>query len=883
MGLDQLKDAYDPRETEARWYERWLSDGVFTPDPGSGKPPYCIVIPPPNVTGALHMGHALQDTIMDLLTRYHRMAGYESLWLPGTDHAGIATQAVVERHLARKGISRHDLGRERFVDEVWAWKHQYHARITEQLKRLGCGVDWTRERFTLDDGLSRAVRLVFCQLYDDDLIYRGPYIINWCPHDRTTISDEEVVADNEVDGHLWHIEYPLADGSGGIVVATTRPETMLGDTAVAVNPGDPRHADKIGKTVILPLMGREIPIIGDDRVELGFGAGALKVTPAHDKTDYEIGRDHNLPQISVIGRDGRMTEAAGAYAGLDRFDARQRVLADLEAQGLLRHTEDYRHTVPICSRCDTVIEPLISTEWFVRMRPLADRAIEAQRAGKMRYVPARWESMYLNWLENIRDWPISRQLWWGHRIPAWHCDDCHEITVAREDPAACAHCGSAAIRQDEDVLDTWFSSGLWPFSTMGWPDETEDLRFFFPTSCLVTGYDIITFWVVRMVTLSLYFTGEIPFADVFIHGLVRNEQGKKISKSLGTAIDPMDLVDEWGADSLRFALAALITHGQDIKFSHDRLAAARTFCNKIYQASRFALMNLEDFDPDAPAPDRAELGLAERWILSRLRHVCEMTTQRVRAYDFGDLAMGLYEFIWGELCDWFLEMAKPSLHDKANGPKRRATQWTLWTAMHHTYRLLHPLMPFLSEELWHALPGTTGSVVVAPWPEPPAEWQDPQAEEAMRAQMDMAYGIRALRAQAEVPPQRTVTASVTSSSETTIAAVRAMLPTMEHILRARINVIPLGSAPPPQSLSLASGSTYVFLHAEGAFDVGRERQRLEKEIAATEKRLHQVTGKLGNVQFVERAPAEVVAAERQRQTELTEAIERLRASLAALE
>jgi len=886
MGIEQLGKAYDPKHIESKWYQYWLDERVFTADNGSGKAPYCIVIPPPNVTGVLHMGHALQDAVMDILTRFHRMMGREALWLPGTDHAGIATQAVVERHLAGQGVRRQDLGRERFVEQVWEWKERHHAHIVTQLRQLGCGLDWTRERFTLDEGLSRAVREAFCRLHEDGLIYRGPYMVNWCPHDHTTISDEEVNADNEVAGHLWHIEYPLADGSGSVVVATTRPETMLGDTAVAVNPNDPRQADKVGKKAILPLMNREIPIIADERVELGLGAGALKVTPAHDKTDYEIGQDHHLPSVCVIGRDGKMAEQAGTYAGLDRFECRKRVLADLEARGLLKHTEDYRHLLPICSRCNTVIEPLISTEWFVNMRPLADAAIAAQKAGKMRYVPPRWEKMYLDWLESIRPWAISRQLWWGHRIPAWYCADCAAVTVAREDPTECAKCGSKSIEQDQDVLDTWFSSGLWPFSTMGWPEKTADLRFFFPTTCLVTGYDIITFWVVRMVTMSLYLTGEVPFADVFIHGLVRNEQGRKVSKSLGTAIDPLELVEKKGADALRFALASLITHGQDIRFSDARLESAGNFCNKIYQAARFALMNLEDFDPAAPAPAREQLSLPDRWILSRTRRIAELTTQRLTSYDFGDAAMGLYDFLWGELCDWYVELAKPLLYGEvgqADAAARRATQWTLRTVLSHAYRLLHPIMPFLTEELWHALPGASGSIVTAAWPTPPAGWEDPEAESEMQALMDAAYGIRTLRADAGVAPRTEVTVSLRVGDAASTRTLRAG----ESYLRSLVGLtgiewLDADSPKPHPALATVSGGVEVFLHAEGAFDVARERERLTKEVAEASDHLTRVTQKLSNASFVDRAPEDVVQRERDRQKDLAEKVARLTASLEAL-
>ncbi len=874
--------AYEPQKVEPKWYDYWLKLGLFHARVDSDKPAYCIVIPPPNVTGALHIGHALQDTIMDLLTRYKRMRGFEVLWLPGTDHAGIATQARVERHLkSERGLTRYDLGREKFLEEMWRWKEHYHARITEQLKRMGAGLDWQRERFTMDEHCSRAVREAFCRFYERGLIYRGLRIINWCPQDRTALSDEEV-EHIELKSHLWTIEYPLEDGSGGIRVATTRPETMLGDTAVAVHPDDERYRDLVGKKVILPLMERPIPIVADKRVDPSFGTGAVKVTPAHDPVDFEIGQEHKLPLVQVIGEDGKMTEDAGRYAGLDRVECREQVLRDLEQRGLLVSTEDYTHSVGQCSRCNTIIEPLASEQWFVRMKPLAQMAIEASRAGKLRFVPERWEKVYLDWLANIRDWCISRQLWWGHRIPVWYCDDCGAEMCLRRDPTRCTRCGSANIRQDEDVLDTWFSSGLWPFSTLGWPDNTPDMRRFFPTSVLVTGYDIIFFWVVRMVTMSLFFTGKVPFHTVFITGLVRDERGRKYSKSLANQVDPIDLIERYGTDALRFALASLITHGQDIKFSEQRVAGGRNFCNKLYNATRFVVMNLQDFVPSAPHPMREDLDLPDRWILSRLNKTIDEITEHIENYDIADAARRLHEFAWHEFCDWYVELSKPALQSE-DKKRRRTTQWVLWRTLSVLLRLLHPLMPFITEELWHALPGTQGSVQAEPWPIVNKKALDPEAEEQMQPLMDAVYGVRTIRAEFGISPVQALTASFRPASAAQAQVLREREEEIAFLARLeQMHILGADDPNPEPAFRTVVGTLEVLVHAEGTVDLEQQRERLRKQLAEARGLLERIEAKLANEQFVQRAPEEVVQRERERRAEVEQRIATLQAALSAL-
>ncbi|MGI6125438.1 MAG: valine--tRNA ligase, partial [Planifilum sp.] len=711
----ELPSAYDPRRTEEKWYDYWLEGGFFKAGKDPSKPPFTIVIPPPNVTGNLHIGHALNNTLQDILIRWKRMQGYDALWLPGMDHAGIATQSRVEAKLREEGISRHDLGREKFLEKVWEWKEHYAGVIREQWRKMGVSVDYSRERFTMDEGLSRAVREVFVRLYEKGLIYRGKYIINWDPEARTALSDIEVIH-KEVPGKLYHLRYPLKDGSGHVQIATTRPETMLADTAVAVHPEDDRYKHLVGKTVILPIIGREIPIVADEYVDPEFGSGALKVTPAHDPNDFEIGVRHDLPQILVMDEEGRMNENAGPYKGLDRFECRKRIVKDLEEAGVLVKIEDHVHSVGHSERSGAVVEPILSTQWFVKMKPLAEQAIADTKSGKgVRFVPERFEKIYLHWIENVRDWCISRQLWWGHRIPAWHCGDCGEITVSRKTPERCAHCGSASLEQDPDVLDTWFSSALWPFSTMGWPEDTEDLRRYYPTDVLVTGYDIIYFWVARMIFTALEFTGKKPFKEVLITGIVRDAEGRKMSKSLGNGVDPLEVIEKYGTDAMRFMLSTGCTPGNDQRFRWERVESARNFANKIWNASRFALMHLAE----ARAEDLALTGsltVSDRWILHRLNETIAEVTRHLNRYDFGEAGRVLYHFIWDEFCDWYIEFSKLSLYGEDEEAKR-VTRAVLCHVLDRALRLLHPFMPFITEEIWQKLPGTGPSITVAEWPE----------------------------------------------------------------------------------------------------------------------------------------------------------------------
>jgi len=883
----ELAKTYDPAQVEERIYRFWLDGGCFHARRDPDRRPFCIVIPPPNVTGSLHMGHAMDETLQDILTRWRRMQGYSALWLPGMDHAGIATQHVVERDLAREGLSRHGLGREAFVDRVWQWKGRYAAEIRRQLQRLGSSCDWERERFTMDEGCSRAVRRVFVALYRKGLIYRGDYIINWCPECGTALSDLEVEHESS-QSKLWHIRYPLAEGEGGLIVATTRPETMLGDTAVAVSPDDPRYRDLIGKECILPLVGRRLPIIADAAVDPEFGTGAVKVTPAHDPADFDMGLRHKLETINVIGKDGRMTGAAGGrYAGQDRLECREAVLADLEAGGHLARTEDYEHSVGRCYRCDSVIEPLVSRQWFVRMEPLAAPAIAAVEEGRVQFVPQRFTRVYLNWLENIRDWCISRQIWWGHRIPAWYCAACGEVTVAVDDPTACEHCGAADLEQEEDVLDTWFSSALWPFSTLGWPEDTEDLKYFFPTSVLVTGYDIIFFWVARMVFMSLEFTGQPPFDHVLIHGLVRDAQGRKMSKSKGTGIDPLKAVDEYGADTLRFTLVTGVAPGNDTRYRPERVEAGRNFCNKLWNASRFVLMNLEGYEPDGWIPgeqaDGGPLEPADRWILHRLAAVEDRVTDLLEGFDSGEAARVLYDFTWSEFCDWYIELTKARLYGE-DAAARRTAQRMLIFVLERLLRLLHPFMPFITEEIWQSLPGTEGACVIAPWPagDRPGDMRDEAAAAAMETVMDVIRAARNLRSEAGVPPQRPARL-VVRTDERTAAVLRDAAGYIEALAQADpLEIGPPAGAKPRQALAAVVGGTEVYLPLEGLVDIEAEVARLQKALKTAAAEAERSSGKLADPNFREKAPAEVVQKEEARLEEHRREIAGLRQRLEQL-
>ncbi|MCB9534970.1 MAG: valine--tRNA ligase [Myxococcales bacterium] len=881
---NELNKAYDHRDVEAAWYARWIEGGWFTPDADSDKPPFTIVIPPPNVTGSLHMGHALTVTIQDVLVRWKRMSGFNALWLPGTDHAGIATQMVVERRLAEEGLDRFALGREKFLERVWEWKDQYHARITKQIEALGCSVDWTRERFTMDEGLSRAVREVFVRLYEEGLIYRDDRLVNWSPGCQTVISDLEVVYEERA-GSLWHIAYPVADSDERLVVATTRPETMLGDTAVAVHPDDPRYQHLIGKEIALPLTDRRIPIVADAiLVDPAFGTGAVKVTPAHDFNDFETGKRHALPAIAVLDSFAKMNDnAPEAYRGLDRFEAREAIVADLDKLGLLVEIKPHTNNVGTCQRSGVVVEPMLSKQWYVRVEPLAKPAADAVRDGRTRIVPESWEKTYFHWMDNIRDWCISRQLWWGHQIPAWHCAACGEITVQREDATACAHCGSDQVTQDEDVLDTWFSSGLWPFSTLGWPDDTKDLATFYPTSVMETGFDILFFWVARMMMMGLHFMGEVPFDTVLLHAMVRDEHGQKMSKTKGNVIDPLDVSQEYGADSLRMALASMAGHGRDIKMSMRHVEGSRNYINKVWNACRFALLNLEGFDADAPAP--ARLGVVDRWILSRLDRATEAVDGALQALSINDAANALYQFFWSELCDWYIELSKPVLYGD-DAEAKAATQWTLTQVLDAALRLLHPFIPFASEEIWAKLPlgdARPPALIVADFPKPGDFARDDEAEGAVDLLMGIVTGVRNIRGELNLGAGRPVPTVLRAPDGETAALLEGLRTVIERTARCDgLTIQAQGDRPKGAAMQLA-GTTEVLVPLAGLIDLAEELGRLDKAIGKTEKSLEQVTKKLANPRFVENAPEEIVAKEREKQAEIQAALDKLAQSRARIE
>ena len=878
----KLSSGYTPHDVERKWYRHWEDNGYFRADEHSAKPPYSIVIPPPNVTGVLHMGHALNNTLQDILCRWQRMRGCEVLWMPGTDHAGIATQNVVEKQLAALGSDRHAVGRDGFIARVWQWREESGGQIIEQLKRLGASCDWERERFTMDEGLSKAVREVFVRLYEDGLIYRANRLINWCPRCHTALSDLEVEHDDK-QGHLWHLRYPVAGSDRCLVVATTRPETMLGDTAVAVHPEDERYAGLVGKNVVLPLVGREIPIVADEYVDREFGTGVVKITPAHDFNDFEVARRHNLPALNILDESGYINAAGGPYCGQERYEARANVVADLEAQGLLEKIDGHQHAVGECYRCKTVIEPWLSLQWYVKVAPLAAEAIKAVQEGRTRIVPAQWEKTYYEWMFNIQDWCISRQIWWGHRIPAWYCDDCGEITVSRTDAERCAHCGSQALRQESDVLDTWFSSALWPFSTMGWPERTATLEKFYPTSCLVTGFDILFFWVARMLMMGGKFMGEVPFRDVYIHALVRDAQGQKMSKSKGNVIDPLHVIDEYGADAFRFTLASFAAMGRDIKLSTERIAGYKAFANKLWNASRFALMNLEGFDPAGVDLADPQLGDAERWILTRLGETVAATDQALADYRFNEAAGTLYAFTWNSFCDWYIELSKETLYGD-DAAARQRVRGVLFTVLEQLLRLLHPLMPFITEEIWHALPGTrpAPSLMLAAWPEAAALPADPAATGRLELVMEVIRAIRNIRGEMDVPPGRQITACLLCGSAESAAilagaggAIRAL---------ARVGDLQVGRdlARPAQAATQVAGDVEICLPLAGLVDIAEEEKRLDKEIAKVRADVEFFRKKLGNEKFVANAPAEVLAKDRGKLAEAEEKLAILERSLAKL-
>ncbi len=861
--LNNLPKTYNPSTVEKKWYDYWLEKGYFAPSEDLTREPFSIVMPPPNVTGMLHMGHALDNTLQDILTRWRRMQGYSVLWLPGTDHAGIATQARVEESLAQQGISRHDLGREAFLEKVWEWKHIYGSTITNQLKMLGASCDWSRERFTMDEGCSRAVREVFVRLFEKGLIYRGDYIINWCPRCHTTISDIEV-EHIESEGKLYYIKYPLQDGEGYLTVATTRPETMLGDTGVAVNPADERYRDYIGKNLILPILGRVIPVVADDYVDREFGTGAVKVTPAHDPNDFEMGLRHNLPPVNVINQDGTMSDEAGPYRGLDRYECRRRIVEDLREQGYLLKVEDHTHAVGHCYRCNTVIEPMISKQWFVKMKPLAEPAMKRVLDGDIVFVPGRFTKIYINWLENIRDWCISRQLWWGHRIPVWYCE-CGEMICSREDPEVCPRCNSSALTQDPDVLDTWFSSALWPFSTMGWPEDTRDLARFYPTSVLVTGRDIIFFWVARMIFAGLEFMKEVPFHDVMIHGLILDGQGRKMSKSLGNGIDPIEVIEQYGADTLRFSLITGTTPGNDVRFYMDKVENTRNFANKVWNASRFVIMNMEDYERIELADSDFEL--ADRWILHRLSVTNREVTRLLEQYELGEAARTLYDFIWDDFCDWYVELAKPRLYRPEKPRERKVAQNILLMVLKDTLKMLHPFMPFITEEIFQHLPEATESIMIEPWPENDRFYM-PQAEEDMRLLIQIIRAIRNIRNEFNIPPGMLIPVQIVTPDTEKAAKILKNRSYIENMANLKgINVTGPQETRPVQALSAYLVDIEILVPVEGVIDVEKEIARLEKELHKTEQDIKRLESKLNNQGFISKAPAEVVEKEKARQKE----------------
>ncbi len=878
-----LPKVFEPKEVEAKWYSSWKEKRYFHAEVDKSKKPFSIVIPPPNVTGQLHMGHAMDNTMQDILVRWKRMQGYNAVWIPGTDHAGIATQIKVEEALREEeGLSRHDLGREKFLERVWDWKQRFGHRIREQLEALGVSCDWERERFTMDEGCSKAVREVFVELYNKGLIYQGSYIINWCPRCQTALSDVEVEHEDQ-QGKIWHIKYPLRDGEGFITIATTRPETMLGDTAVAVNPADERYHDLVTKTVVLPLVDREIPIIEDDYVDPAFGTGMVKITPAHDPNDFEMGLRHGLESIVVIGEDGKITEAGGKYAGMDRYEARKAVLADLEELGLLVKVKEHQHAVGQCQRCGTTVEPLVSKQWFVKMKPLAEPAIAAVKNGSTKFVPERFSKNYLHWMENIRDWCISRQLWWGHRIPVWYCQDCGEVIAAKEDPTACTKCGSTDLEQDPDVLDTWFSSALWPFSTMGWPEQTAELEHFYPTSVLVTGFDIIYFWVARMIFMGLEFMGEVPFPDVLIHGLIRDPQGRKMSKSLGNGVDPMEVVAEYGADALRFTLITGTAPGNDTRYQPEKVEASRNFANKIWNASRFALMNLEGFDPAGVDTGALQLSLPDQWILSRYARVIGEVTRHLERYDLGEAARELYDFIWSELCDWYIELVKPRLYGNAGEEAKASSQYVLWNVLRGTLELLHPFMPFLTEEIWQRVPHSGETIMLAPWPQSEAGWHNPQAESDMETVMELIRSIRNIRAEKQVPPGKAVSAIIHAPAgrKQLVADNAQYLETLAKL--GEMTVADIGSAKPEKVVTAIAAGMEIYLPLADLVDIEKEIGRLKAELENTAQEIKRSSGKLANAGFVNKAPEAVVTKEREKLAALKEQEERIRARLAELQ
>ncbi|MCP4747691.1 MAG: valine--tRNA ligase [Desulfobacteraceae bacterium] len=879
MKKDMLDKGYEPHEVERKWYTCWEKQDLFRAKDKDERPAFSIVIPPPNVTGVLHMGHALNNTMQDILCRYKRLKGFNVLWMPGTDHAGIATQNVVERKLAQEDNDRHQLGREKFIEAVWQWRSEYGDAIINQLKRLGASCDWSRERFTMDEGLSEAVRTVFVKLYEKGLIYRGLYITNWCPRCRTALSELEVEHE-EIDGHLYHIRYPFADGKGELVIATTRPETMLGDTAVAIHPEDERYADLKAQSVILPLMDRKIPIIKDSYVSREFGTGALKVTPAHDPNDFEIGKRHKLSSIKIINDAGCMTPEAGRFAKLDRFECREQVVKALKSGGYLIKVTNRKHGVGHCYRCKSIVEPNLSQQWFVKAKALAEPAIKAVKEGKTRIIPESWSKTYFDWMNNIRDWCISRQIWWGHRIPAWTCESCQELTVAMQTPSQCSACGHKMLIQETDVLDTWFSSALWPFSTMGWPEQTELLRTFYPTSVLVTGFDILFFWVARMMMMGIHFMGEIPFKDVYVHALVRDEHGHKMSKSKGNVIDPLDIIDTYGTDAFRYTLAAFAAQGRDIKMSKDRVDGYRHFINKLWNAARFSLMHLETGYEKIEA---GNLSLPDRWILARLKKTIQKVETALEQYRFNEAASEAYQFVWHEFCDWYVEAAKPALYGKTEAAAANAAKQTLWTVLHDILIMLHPFAPFVTEEIWDKLPGAEGFILNAGFPAPQRYVDDQSildnAEKQMELIMGAIAGIRNIRGEMNIAPSATLEAvffSANSEQRRIASDYQDLIVNMARLTSLTVtDKIPASKT---NATTIVSGAT-LLVELKGVIDFQCEINRLEKEVIKLTKELTGLSKKLNNDSFLSNAPANIVENVREKQNKLLEKKDKLTTTL----
>ena len=871
----ELPKTYDPQSVEDRIYKNWVEKGYFHTQIDENKTPFTIVIPPPNVTGQLHMGHALDETFQDIIIRTKRMQGYAALWVPGTDHAGIATQIKVEENLRKEeGLTRYDLGRDKFLERVWDWKEQYGNRIISQIKKLGCSCDWERERFTMDEGCSKAVREVFVNLYEKGLIYQGTRIINWCPSCITALSDAEVEY-AEQPGNFWHIKYPFADGSGEVIIATTRPETLLGDTAVAVHPEDERYKALVGKNLILPLVGREIPLIADEYVDKEFGTGCVKITPAHDPNDFEVGKRHNLPEIRMLNDDATVSKEGGVYAGLDRYEARKRIVADLEAQGYLVKIEEHSHNVGQCYRCGTTVEPITSKQWFVKMEPLAKDAIRVVEDREVEFIPDRFSKTYMHWMENVKDWCISRQLWWGHRIPAFYCQDCGETTVSKEDITVCPKCGGK-VKQDEDVLDTWFSSALWPFSTLGWPEKTADLDYFYPTSVLVTGYDIIFFWVARMIVSGLEHLNEAPFKHIYIHGLVRDSQGRKMSKSLGNGIDPLEIVEKYGADALRFTLATGNSPGNDMRFYIERVEASRNFANKIWNASRFVLMNLDIEKNELPALDK--LSIEDKWILSKYNTLVKEVTDNLEKYELGIAVSKLYDFIWDEFCDWYIELVKPRFFEK--GESNKTAQMVLTYVLSNTLKLLHPFMPFITEEIWQALPHEGESIMVSEFPVYDEKLDFAAAEKEMTLIMEAIKGVRNVRNEMNVPPSKKTKLYIVTDNEKVFSLGKVFFEKLASASEAVIQKDKAGI--PENAVSVVTEGAELYLPVDELVDKEKELERLTKEKEKLEGEIKRVEGKLSNKGFTDKAPAKVVEEERQKGEKYKEMLEKVLKSIDAL-